>query len=223
MTDAWFVGENERVSRLHLAFFRASSLGIAFAITSMLTACGTMQDGKPNLGVINRPSVSGDPCRNADWFEVGRVDGLSGIPANASTYVGRCVSLGVAIDDELYTGGWQRGLVDYCTPDRAFDAGRSGESYSGVCPANLEGAFLKRFKLGERISAIEKKNILIESEVDRKLNELQVAQPTTILNDALSRNTSARRDQIENDLKRLRDAIAKNESLIRELETSVGL
>ncbi len=226
VTKTCLSGENQAMHPTRIFILSAS----LFLIANAVSGCGTLQDGKPNLGVINRPAVSGDPCRNADWFEVGRVDGLSGVPTEASTYVNRCVSLGVAIDEELYNGGWQRGLVDYCTPERAFDAGRSGESYSGVCPANLEVAFLKRFKLGERISALEKKNILIESEVDRKLSELHVIESTaasppttTILNDALSRSATGRRAEIENELKRLRDTIAKNENLIRDLENSLGL
>ncbi len=210
VTNRGFAGENQPMNAFRLTRILIPCLMIA----SAMMACGTMQDGKPNLGVINRPSVSGDPCRNADWFEVGRVDGLSGIPAEASTYVGRCLSLGVAIDEELYAGGWQRGLVDYCTPDRAFDAGRSGESYSGVCPKNLETAFLKRFKLGTEIANLEKKNILIETEVDRKLSEI------SILDQALAKSRQA---ALEAEIQKLRDTIARNENTIRELEGTSSL
>lgn len=204
---------------------------------SMLSGCQSMREGKADLRVINGPSVSGDSCLNADWFEVGRVDGLSGIPLNTSGYVGRCLSRGVPVNNELYYAGWQRGLIDYCTPERGFDAGRNGESYADVCPKNVEPAFLKRFKIGTGIAQIERKNALLELEVDRKLSELEALNgpsAESILGDALSRlpgsttpsGTSVRnvrQSTIRSEIGKLRDDLARNQNAIRELETSASL
>lgn len=198
--------------------------------------CESIPGATKAIGAINSPKVSGDPCRNADWFEVGRVDGLTGVPMGNSSYMGRCRSLGIEVDEELYTAGWNRGLVDYCTPDRAFDAGRAGEAYNDICPAHLEGPFLKRFKLGAQISKIEKRNLALELEVDKKLEELatlEKADPSNrgILNDALTRlpemvgsDTTTTRQQrealLKNEIDQLRATHAKNELAIRELESS---
>lgn len=219
-----------------IRFLTLASVGVGLHVM-VLIACTSLPDGKPNLGALNTPTVSGDPCRNADWFEIGRVDGLNGIPLNSSAYVNRCLSQGVPIDNELYTAGWQRGLVDYCVPERAFDAGRAGETYHGVCPKNIEDGFLKRFHVGTRIAEIEKKNILLETEVDRKLTELAAidalvnapaAKPSSsILNDAISRapssTTTARQATIQAELKELRDQLARNGHAIRELENTTDL
>jgi hypothetical protein len=211
---------------------------LVFSALTLVLGCGTLPDGKPNLGPLNTPTVSGDPCRNADWFEVGRVDGIGGIPLGSSTYVGRCKAQGVAVNDELYNAGWQRGLIDYCTPDRAYDSGRTGHSYAGVCPKNLEGEFLKRFRVGSRIAEIEKKNMQIELEVERRLNELttldSTGDPATILSDALSRmpgsttarpanSKEARLAALHTEVEKLRETIVQNERTIRELEASVSL
>ena len=198
------------------------------------SACETLPSGRPNLGVINTPIVSGDPCKNADWFEVGRIDGINGVPLHSSTYAGRCQAQGAKIDPELYGAGWERGLTDYCTPEHAYDAGRSGETYNGVCPKNMEAKFLKRFKVGAEIAALEKKNAAIEGQVESKLSLLAAldvavatgAQPTppTILNDALSRTPSSEpvpdKVSLQQEIQKLRDTLAQNENQIRELEKS---
>lgn len=212
--------------------------GVLLLFLVGLIGCQSIPGATQAIGAINSPKVSGDPCRNADWFEVGRVDGLTGVPMGNSTYMGRCQSLGIEVSEELYTAGWNRGLVDYCTPDRAFDAGRSGESYNHVCPAHLEAAFLKRFKLGTQISKIEKRNLALEQEVDRKLEELATLDKSAtagrgILNDALTRLPEAvgndnidrqqRESVLKNEIEQLRSTHAKNELAIRELEGSSSL
>ncbi|CAN5438186.1 hypothetical protein BH10BDE1_BH10BDE1_05770 [soil metagenome] len=217
---------------------RGTLLLLIGTLVFVVLGCGILPGGKPDLGRLNTPTVSGDPCRSADWFEVGRVDGIGGIPLGTSSYVGRCRSAGVEVNNELYTAGWERGLIDYCTPDRAYDAGRTGQAYSGVCPKNLEGEFLKRFRVGARIATIEKKNTQIELEVQRKLNELttldSTGNPATILSDALSRmpgsttprpadSKEARFATLQAEVERLRETIAQNEQAIHQLETPTSL
>ena len=211
-------------------------LGLVLLLISTLVAgCQSLPGASQAIGAISSPKVSGDPCRNADWFEVGRIDGLTGIPMGNSTYMGRCRAQGIEVDDELYAAGWNRGLVEYCNPVRAFDAGRTGQSYNQVCPPHLEPEFLKRFNLGAQISKLERRNQVLESEVDRKLEELaSLEKPGNrggILSDALVRlpevmgaNTTTQGQQrealLKSEIDQLRDLHAKNEVAIRELESS---
>lgn len=222
-----------RIFSIKTLFSTAFGLGFLTSIC----ACHSLDKVRPSLKGITSPSVSGDSCKNADWFEVGRIDGLNGIPANASTYVGRCEAKHMPIDRELYNAGWERGLVDYCTPDRAYDAGRAGEVYNGVCPKNLEAGFVKRYKVGIEIAQLEKKNAELEGQVDLKLSELAAidgrppsTEPrdrTTILDDALSRKpaeappeVAEKKSALQSEIRRLRDDLARNENTIRELERS---
>ncbi len=195
--------------------------------TLCLTGCKSLShaiDGE--IGRIRNPAVSGDPCGHADWFEVGRVDGLSGIQIEQSAYIGRCEAQGMKVDRELYLAGWQRGLLDYCTPERGFDAGRSGQFYQGICPSHVEAQFLKRFEIGHKVAALEKENSAIERRVDSMLRELErldrqlpSTQPS-ILNDAL--NTTSK-SNVQNELQALRDARARNDFEIKNLESSAAL
>lgn len=205
--------------------------------TSGIVACESLREGRPNLAGINSPTVSGDPCKSADWFEVGRIDGLNGVSLEYSTYAGRCKAKGHAVDLELYNAGWQRGLIDYCTPERAYDAGRASESYDGICPKNLEAKFLKRYKVGIEIAALEKKNAAIEGIVDRKISELAAMETmpaadsgtrSTILDDALSRtpaekanpDLAQKKSALRSEIQHLRDDLARNANAIQELEKS---
>lgn len=188
-------------------------------------------DGLASIKRIRNPAVSGDPCGHADWFEVGRVDGLSGIEINHSAYLGRCEARGTKVDRELYDAGWQRGLLEYCTPERGFDAGRSGQEYQGICPSHVEDAFLKRFKTGAKIAALERKNTEIESQVDAKLRQMESLgrapsePPPSVLSDALKNSDNGAlqswpKSAIQKELQALRDLRARNDLEIKELEST---
>lgn len=172
---------------------------------------------------ILRPDISGDPCANADWFEVGRLDGLNGVAPENSVYVGRCESRGQKRDESLYSAGWNRGLIDYCTPERGFDAGRAEEEYSGICPSHLEAAFLRRYRVGKDVSRIERENAAIDSQLNQKLAESE----GTILGDAISRlpgigelqPNDDKKKQLAAEIQGLRDQRARNDVQIRELES----
>lgn len=214
----------------YFVFLRVVLAGL-FTVAS-LAACESLKnaidgDGLSSIKRIRNPAVSGDPCGHADWFEVGRIDGLSGIKIDHSSYIGRCEAQGTKVDRELYSAGWQRGLLEYCTPERGFDAGRSGQDYQGICPSHVEAAFLKRFKVGAEIAALDRKNAEIESQVDAKLRQLESLGkqnsdvPPTVLSDALkSDGQKERQKELQQELQRLRDLRARNDLEIRDLESS---
>jgi hypothetical protein len=212
-------------------------LAALFALVS-LSACESLKrviggEGLASIKRIRNPAVSGDPCGHADWFEVGRVDGLSGITMDHSTYIGRCESKGSVVDRPIYSAGWQRGLLEYCTPERGFDAGRSGQDYQGICPPHVEEAFLKRFKIGAEIAKLERKNAEIERQVDAKLRELESnrsqtpAPATSVLTDALKSDAlksdeliGSTKSSVYKELQSLRDLRARNDLEIRDLESA---
>lgn len=207
--------------RRHLKFCLGFLLAAAFAFTGCESLKRAVSgDGLSTIGRIRNPAVSGDPCGHADWFEVGRIDGLSGVKIEHSTYIGRCEAQGSPVDRELYSAGWQRGLLEYCTPERGYDAGRSGQDYQGICPSHVEAAFLKRFATGAKIAALERKNQEIENQVDLKLRELDRLTSGTILNDALAGSAEKNVNGLRQELQRLRDLRALNNLEIKELESA---
>ncbi|MDZ4082714.1 MAG: hypothetical protein U1E10_07250, partial [Bdellovibrionales bacterium] len=73
----------------YFVFLRVVLAGL-FTVAS-LAACESLKnaidgDGLSSIKRIRNPAVSGDPCGHADWFEVGRIDGLSGIKIDHSSY-----------------------------------------------------------------------------------------------------------------------------------------
>lgn len=184
-----------------------AKLVMAAPIASLaISICANVGCG--SIGHVNRPAVSSDPCIQADWFEVGRLDGLQGISEENSVYIGRCRR---SFNEELYLAGWNRGLVEFCTPERAFDVGRSGLDYKdGTCPPQAEPVFLRAFATGKEILTIERENSELESQIDR-LRRLLDSPETTGMQLV---------PQVSRDLQQLRNRRAKNELLVRTLETA---
>ncbi|MFA0811601.1 DUF2799 domain-containing protein [Microbulbifer epialgicus] len=96
--------------------------------------------------------MSEDECQMADWQAVGYEDGAAG---KGLGYMGRrreaCAKYGIQLNTNAYRSGRDEGLELFCTELRGFAEGRSGENYNGVCPADLEGLFLRGYGAGRDI------------------------------------------------------------------------
>ncbi|WP_444934037.1 DUF2799 domain-containing protein [Microbulbifer sp. JTAC008] len=100
--------------------------------------------------------MSEDECYVADWQAIGYEDGAAG--RDISYLGGRreaCAKYGVSVNTMAYRNGRTEGLELFCTELRGFDQGRSGNSYNGVCPADLEGLFLRGYNSGQDIFLAE--------------------------------------------------------------------
>ncbi|MGZ5051632.1 MAG: DUF2799 domain-containing protein [Methylobacter sp.] len=87
-------------------------------------------------------TLSKEDCRRGDWFGLGVRDGLAGEPSNRlSDHVTACYEYGIAINNEAYFAGRERGLHDYCRIDNAFQLGLNGHPYRHVCPPAIDGLF----------------------------------------------------------------------------------
>lgn len=86
---------------------------------------------------------------DVDWHAIGYADGLRGSPADQLTAhreSGR--SDGVRAGLLAYRAGRDAGLRIYCDPRNGYAVGSQGEHYSGVCPADLEPAFIEAYAVG---------------------------------------------------------------------------
>ena len=111
-------------------------------------------------------------CRNLDWFEVGRNDGAMGAKADkVSDYVKRCEKTPYPFDQELYTGGRNAGLVEFCNSTLGFENGRAGTPYENVCPFNLEKSYLDAYHTGQRVRELELENVDLQARIEN-LNRL---------------------------------------------------
>ena len=88
-------------------------------------------------------SMSADECLTADWRAIGYEDGAGGQGPEAFGDRRRaCAEHGVTAGFEAYNAGRAEGLTYFCRPRNGYSLGTRGRRYSGVCPKELEPAFL---------------------------------------------------------------------------------
>jgi hypothetical protein len=95
------------------------------------------------LGACAGSGMDEAECRTADWRAIGYEDGAQGRRPEAFGERRRaCAEHGVTAGFDAYLAGHGQGLELYCRPQNGYRLGTQGYRYAGVCPAQLEGAFL---------------------------------------------------------------------------------
>ena len=113
-------------------------------------------------------------CDQRDWFELGRHDGAQGSSEELlKRHVKECRKQFRSDWETMYANGRNAGLVEYCTPENAFELGKMGIAYLYVCPSTMEPKFLANYRKGQRARELEIENKKLESKIDtisEKLN-----------------------------------------------------
>ncbi len=114
--------------------------GIAVA-AALLGGCTTMSKGE---------------CLAGAWGEKGYADGAAGYPmTRLDDHAHACAKYQVTPDPTAYESAREDGLRRYCTVDRGWSEGRSGNTYYGVCRPEEEAIFLPAYRDGLRLHAVE--------------------------------------------------------------------
>jgi hypothetical protein len=99
-------------------------------------------------------TMSKEACLQGDWAGAGFKDGEAGYPqSRLDEHAKACAKTGVTPDPGPYFAARDQGLKLYCTQDRGFREGRSGQSYAGVCPPGPERGFLVGYADGKLVQA----------------------------------------------------------------------
>lgn len=115
--------------------------GGAFAAAALLSSCTTM---------------SKDECLAGAWGEKGYQDGARGYPlTRLDDHAKACAKFQVAPNPAAYESAREDGLRTYCTFQRGWEEGRSGNSYYGVCRPEAEADFLPAYQDGRRLHDVE--------------------------------------------------------------------
>ncbi len=110
--------------------------------------------------------MSEQACVTADWRTVGFEDGTLGrSEATIGRYRQQCADHGVAPDLESYRAGHADGVRVYCRESNGFAVGHSGANYQGVCPADLEAAFVAEYNAGRRLHDFESALASVDSRI----------------------------------------------------------
>lgn len=131
----------------------SSLLALLVIAAGALGGCATLSEGQ---------------CRTADWYQIGRQDGSSGMErARLHEHQKACSEYGIHPLSDRYYAGRNVGLQRYCTPRQGFTEGREGRPYRDVCPLKLEPAFLAAYREGKAIHDIESAIDNIEHDIER--------------------------------------------------------
>ncbi len=148
------------------------------------------------------------PCANIDWFEIGRQDGLRGEKETQfDKHKLRCEGAAQLPDMDLYLGGRNVGLMEFCTPNAGLAAGKTGLPYQGVCPEHLERNFLPAYTVGDKVHLLEGEIAIIEGQIQDLFGLLSKTQKSKQEEVLLNKR-----------LEDLRSRRAKNEDLIIDVE-----
>ncbi len=167
-------------------------------------------------------SMSRTECLAVDWRTIGYEDGVAGYSGDhIARYRKACAKYGVRSDLSLYQSGRAEGLHEYCQPANGYRVGARGASYRGVCPAELEPAFLDSFEAGHHLYTLEARLSHAEAELRAKRRELDKVQHGVVANAAAaasSESSSEERADAVVDTAKLAERAGRLKQQIRELE-----
>jgi len=133
---------------------------LAAISTLVLSGCATMNEQQ---------------CLVSDWRSVGFEDGALGRPVETiGNYRNACTKHGVSPDLETYRSGHADGVESFCQPVKGFNYGRSGATYRGVCPADLEYGFLSAYNDGRQLYELEASVRSADSQIAQRKRALEV-------------------------------------------------
>ena len=113
-------------------------------------------------------SLDKEECLNANWYAIGLEDGARGRPIERlGDHRRACAEHRVAPDAQRYMAGRDEGLKSFCTYERGFAHGRSGQSYSGGCPAAMAAGFQSGYQLGRELHDLHRRHAEVHNQIAR--------------------------------------------------------
>lgn len=198
------------LQNLHFQDARQRMLAL-LALVAMLSGCAA--------------GLSEQECAVADWRAIGYEDGIKGwSQARISEHRKACAKHGVAPDLDAYRTGWEEGVQRYCQPGNGYHEGRTGRSYTGVCPQGLEPAFLTAYHDGRELYDLEAKvhQVTKKLRYDRgRLTDIEVAMRDTGLELVAPGIATERRVVLLDELRQLGDERAAIRAEIPVLEAEL--
>lgn len=158
-----------------------------------------------------------------NWRSIGYEDGLKGLPQDrVSKHRRDCAEHGVALDLGAYREGWREGVESYCRPVNGYRLGRSGVDYYGVCPTQLEDAFIEAYGSGRRLHNLEQEVRRLSHKLNsahRNLDRLETDIRDTGLELVAPGLTTSRRVVLLDELRRMENRHSElRDHIIPDLE-----
>lgn len=174
------------------------------------------------LGLSACATMDKNECLTVDWRTVGYEDGAAGYSGERiGQHRKACAKHGVAPDLMEYQQGRDAGLREYCVPATGFRVGSQGYSYNGICPSELEGAFVSAFESGRHLYELRARVSNAITQLNAKRDALEDAETRIAEQAALiasSEATTEQRVQAAADVKHLAEKTGRLKEEIRRLE-----
>jgi hypothetical protein len=136
--------------------------------------------------------MSESECRAVDWRTIGYEDGVAGYPGDRiALHRKACAKYGVRPDLTLYQEGREQGLREYCQPSNGYRLGARGGGYGGICPADLEPAFVRAFDSGHQLYTLQSRVNNATAQLSAKRQELDRVQHGIVANAAAAVSSSS--------------------------------
>jgi hypothetical protein len=167
-------------------------------------------------------SMSGNECRTVDWRTIGYEDGVAGYSGDRiAQHRKACAKHGVTPDLAQYQDGRNEGLREYCQPSNGFRVGANGGSYAGICPIDLDAAFVGAYESGRKLHYFEARVANATNEINSKRRELNHVEDQMVRKSALvvaDDSTAELRAQALVNTRQLAERAGRLKSEIKELE-----
>ena len=140
--------------------------------------------------------MSEEECVTGDWHAIGFEDGADGRTMNQlSRYREACAKYGITADAAAYRAGRDEGLYDYCQPGRGYRVGLSGQSYNGVCHAELERDFVNAHRIGYQLFTLRSEVSRVEYQLHENEDELEDIKHEIGIREGILINDDTTREQ----------------------------
>jgi len=167
--------------------------------------------------------MSESECLATDWRTIGYEDGVAGYSGD---HIGRyrksCGKHGVTPDLTQYQTGRDQGLREFCKPANGFRVGARGNSYSGVCPTELDDDFASAYQSGRQLYTLRARVVNANNELESMRQESNRidADLVRIASEILDTTiTSEHRAQLLLDTKHLAERKGELKASIPQLES----
>ena len=181
--------------------------------------------GGAALAIASCATMTKDQCMAGAWGEVGYRDGSEGYPMSVlEDHVKACAEYGVAPDPVAYRSARADGLNGYCRWERAFQEGRDGDEYHGVCTPAQEEDFLPAYRDGQLVYAAEQALTAARSSVASLGARLEELDDKITAKQAEARAeglTDEQRDAIRNRIQEIRRERADTEREWRRAQNAI--
>jgi hypothetical protein len=168
-------------------------------------------------------TMSETECQAVEWRTIGYEDGVAGYPgSHIAKHRKACAKYGVRPDLALYQQGREEGLREHCQPANGYRIGVRGGSYGGICPADLEPAFVSAFEEGRQLYTLEARLANAESQLHAKRKELDRVQHDIVESSAAAvskDSTGQQRADAVVDTANLAERAGRLKEEIRKLES----